>query len=390
DERQNVTIDLVRPENRKDSKLIKRKVTFKFVLDENTDKPEETSFVSPSGSLEIEYTKMHPSGQRYLYSQYAEIDKGQAVCDVVTLDNIDCSPHDIKGFWFKKKTIKLTASKDPLVVHIPCVEAGAILGQIQGADRGFARLNVVKRATSKETGLSGLESQRLGLDGKFMVSPVPLGGTYRIVASHNQTYMVSEAITLTKAEPFKTLQMELPKGQEVVCTVLDPNGAPCSNLEYTFNHHVDGMGGSGGHGGLYTNASGQIVLPGVNFAAPITYSITMKPKDYQPVKHALSQATLNSPIHLKKGLHVDGVVRDEEDRPVPGLEVYCMLYHNKAWAWVTYVEAEAKTDAQGRFQFNNLPPGNYTLGCRSAKEIGETAIVAGQKKQAIVRIENRG
>jgi beta-lactamase regulating signal transducer with metallopeptidase domain len=387
-EHQQVTIDMVRPENRKASPLVQRKVIFKFIMTMKKSRSKVRDFVSPSGVLEIHYVKPHPSGARHGYNQYVEIENGQAVCDVVTLDTITYAPHDIKGFWFEEQRIDITTSDDPLTVTVPCIEAGAIVGQLQGVSSGSVTLNIVKNAPAIGNRLPRVESQRLGLDGKFMLSPVPLGGTYRVVANQKQTYMVSDAFTLTRQEPFKSLQMTLPSGQEMVCTVLDPNGNPCPSMEYTFNYNTDGTGGSGGHSGLSTNAAGRIVLSGVNFAAPITYSIALRPKNCLPVKHPLEQDRLNSVIQLTKGLTLTGVVCDESDKPVVDVEVYCMLFRNKAWRWVTYVDAEAKTDAQGRFRFGNLPPGSYTLGCRGAQLIGETEIVAGQTQKAIVRAKS--
>jgi beta-lactamase regulating signal transducer with metallopeptidase domain len=388
-EDQDVTINLIRPENQKDTKLIKRRVIFKFVLKENASSSGEPNIVAPSGVLEVGYVKINANGIRQGFRQYVDIEDGQAICDVVTLDGISCAPHDIKGFWFKEKDIEITAAEDPLLVTIPCIEAGAIVGQVQGVHRGSVSLNVVKKPAATDSSLLSVQSQSLGLDGKFMLSPVPLGGTYRVVASQQKTYMVSEAVTLSREAPFQSIQMTLPSGKALLCTVLDPNGLPCPGLEYSFDYDVKGLGGGGIHSGLSTNASGQIVLSGVNFAAPMSYSIIMKPKGYQPVKHLLDQDKLDSVIHLKKGLTVEGVVYDEGNEPLADIEVYCMLYHNEAWRWVTYVDAEAKTDAQGRFRFGNLPPGEYSLGCRGAQTIGDTHIVAGQKQKAILRVKQR-
>ena len=77
-------------------------------------------------------------------------------------------------------------------------------------------------------------------------------------------------------------------------------------------------------------------------------------------------------IRLETGLVIEGRVIDHASGvPLGEVEVYAL--HRAGTVdrpWPGWFEAEARTDTDGRFQFSNLAPGQYTISSRGGRVPG--------------------
>ncbi len=123
----------------------------------------------------------------------------------------------------------------------------------------------------------------------------------------------------------------------------------------------------------------------VNFDLPLTYAVELKPdKDYMAVRKVISRGEPAN-IQLKPGLVLEGrVVEDATGYPVPGVEVYGTSTQPET----SIVDADQRTDDDGRFRFSRLRDQVYSLGTRSGTQpVKSVDVAAGTDTPVEIQVE---
>jgi hypothetical protein len=340
----------------------------------------------PSGALTAEYWRFvaAPAAEEGFYRQTERIriplgEDGTVRFAVPTPNRLELKPQGLLGYWFPTqwhgdKGImqaggEIEAGEDPVEITLPLRPAGGIDGRLfdthgQPAKGLMISLAVEEMPDGLPGNSHGIEvksSSRTGDDSsQFFAGPLPIGGTYRIVAYQDWNYAVSEPIRITAEQPFATLTMTMPEPVDLAGTVTDPDGNPIAGIKMELSFSVPGHGYGRDQSPL-TGVQGNFRIPGLNPSPPegTFYSLIATPAaNYAPVSTTFHPG--DSPLHLtlQHGRTIEGVAVDATTgQPLRGLEVYAMGTWEK---WYedppTFLDADAVTDENGHFRFTRLRP----------------------------------
>ena len=297
-----------------------------------------------------------------------EIKGGRAQVDVVAPNVIQYAPKGTVGYWFPQTYgVRVEAGSDPLEISIPVTPAGAIYGRvveadgspISGREIGTPSLITVKRPPPLENGASLLsELVSITSDGKFVASPVPVGGTYALLASRKQTIVLSPPLAVSEQTPIHQVDLRFSRGVTVAGQVIDSDGKPVPGVPVEFSY-VNPHGGSHGFSPPpRTGPDGRFVFDDVNAEIAGSYALWVSPdRGFQPARAAVDFAGLPLTVRLQPGRPARGVVQEEGGRPVKGVTVVATLAEFRPGDVSAQYQAEAPTNDRGEFRFSTLAPG---------------------------------
>ncbi len=350
----------------------KRKIIFNFNVPENHP--------SPSGEIKVIY---FPGGNNQVGSNHSmtlPIENFQATCELPTPCNFRYNMHHTIGYWFEGQwDTQLEHKDEPLTINISAIPAGAIHGEVLGPDglstgntmlyvsptKNATRLDFRKKQLNR--GFSDLTIQPNEHDineTRFTATPLPLGGTYVIIAKQNHRYAISEPIHITKQNPIAHVTLQYQTGQQVTGQIVDENGTPLSNIGYSIMYNGPKLGlGGVSH---FTDENGKFILNDINFDIKQgDYSIQIKPSDtWQKKMVKLDPNQLDMKFSLSKGKSLKIIlVEDETGYPIPNIRMYARstvrLKDNRHHTIVP----ENKTNKNGEFQFTKLKDLVYEITC---------------------------
>jgi beta-lactamase regulating signal transducer with metallopeptidase domain len=362
-----------------------------------------SDLLSPAGKLRVKYTLDHRQSWR---EKIIPIQRKDTVlplpvpCEIYydAIDPVGCW---IKGGWY----FQIPQDKAPFTLKIPVSAAGTIYGRVldaQGNPAGKADINVVVVDKSPEMESPYLylspSPQVNELDGKFMLSPLPFGGTYAVIAGLplQNSWTVSRQIHIDDARPISKIELKLPEGKEISGQVLYPNGTPAPNIELslTVEFNFNNISHSTGGPRTRTDATGRFLFKHVNPDIPGKYAVNFSSqREYQPLKIKVKPGGWwPLTIQLLPGKTLTGVVVDKATGfPIPGVPVEASATDYDWTKPAASVEAQAPTDALGRFQFSNMADREYSLAPRIGAMANFTSPPTlarpGQKEPVILRID---
>ena len=166
--------------------------------------------------------------------------------------------------------------------------------------------------------------------------------------------------------------VELRPAKPITGRVETPEGAPAAGvvvLAYSRTDKVRGASSSTARSpGPKTDAEGRFRLP---ITTPGQAAYWVLPKDYALELHVVPEGKRGDlgTITLKKGVSVTGRVLDVQGKPVKGVfvEIERSAGTGRIWKRTDLVlvsdaiSRTAETDADGRFTFDPLPPGEYRV-----------------------------
>ena len=262
-----------------------------------------------------------------------------------------------------------------MTIDVHVLPAGAIAGQVLNADGTPAIDNVSignygVRVTKQETRTGGF-GQPFTADekGRFFITPLPLDVTYTVSATRGYTVQLSAPIQLDAAHPTASVSLQFPPTASVEGTLLDPEGKPLPGVAYGLGFSSPGkQGGHGWGGDMATDGWGRFRLAGLSVGVG-HYSLDFNPRrDFRPVRVPLSLDGTPLTVQLHRGLVIEGQVVDEATgKPVKGVELYAMPSNFREGDYLC--DAEALTDAEGRFRFSNLDDRSYKIWSRSQAQV---------------------
>ena len=380
-----VTIDLTA----EPPQLARRKVIFRIVP---TD-----SKITPAGTVRVMYKGIDAiTNQPGVYiDKQLRLEEGEARFETLVPGKVGCSAKSLVGYWFTWKDFDVPPGDSPFVAEIKALPAGAIVGRVFNADgtparekvtigsAAFQKFPVRERAVTSRIPFHEVTFGTLSHtdeEGRYYLGPLPIGGTYVVVASLGHSSQVSKPIKLDGTKAVEEVDVRLPRVVTARGRVLDPEGRPVAGLPLGLRldlAHADTQWGLLSA----TDREGQFQFD--DLGEGLSYWITLDiRKNFEPAEASLNPGGAPTEIRLKRGHVLTGRVVDAKTGwPIPGLDVTAgRERHVKGESFA--FEAESSTDDEGRFRFSNLPDVTVHLGVRMATIEGPNPIRALATDQA--------
>lgn len=289
------------------------------------------------------------------------------------------SPEGLAGYWIEERSSNpVGPGEEPLVLRIPTIPAGAVQGRVLEPDghecvTGFAVsfLEIAKSPAlaTRSVNLQPFNSQ--SGSGSFVITPLPLGGCYRFVATSRDRIAMSEEIRLDSRQPLRSMDLRFAEGIPLRVEVTDADGRLRAGVQIRLgfkmpSHLFSGATRNTGRGGF-------IVFEHINPKADGSYYLEIEAgSDYpgaQSVPVRVNGQTVK--VALARGCPLKGqVLSDLSGRP---------LEHRQVTAYPTRGNRSSQpsssftlTDSDGRFCFTNLDSGEYRLDVADTAPAGSS------------------
>lgn len=257
--------------------------------------------------------------------------------------------------------------------RIPVAAAGAIYGEIVNADgSALNHVRVEVRGASSEFVFRHMQGTRKDdLTQGFIVTPLPLGGEYLLKVKKDPSVVVAAQVRLDEKMPNQKMRIVIPVGKTIYADVSDEDGKAVPDHPFYFTTSENP--GSNIELGFYrSDENGRVTIPEVNTEYSGSYTLRSESqKDYIPAFYEFIAGQSPVKIQLSKGLILEGVaINVETGKPMADAKIYALPNHKKPASAVSELtvahQAEAITDAEGRFRFSNLPDKEMTIQSYSA------------------------
>lgn len=307
--------------------------------------------------------------------QQREIDLsgGVARFDAPAGGRASLKPTGLVGYWFADEDFDVPPGVAALQFDIPVDAAGAIRGRLLDVDGSPAVESVSLQAVAVDKPPVLAEEHPLldvsaepGAGGRFLLSPLPLGGTYRVKVSRGRMLDFSELVRLDAESPIGEVTLQLSEGVTSRGRVLGPDDKPLAGIPVTLRFEHPQAGTTYASPTL-TDADGQFAFAELNPTIGDYWADLHLRKDFVPTQEKLRGDGAAITIRLQRGLALKGQVVDAATGwPIPGVEMFAHLPPSEYRPGSTLIfEAESKTDGEGRFYFSNLPDRPLKINDRS-------------------------
>ena len=356
-----VTIDLTQGESR--PQTLTRRVVLRVTTPDGA--------IAPSGSIYV-YAGGSAGGQP-LFNQEMSLQGGQAAIDAPVPGRVSYQSRSMVGYWFKDGDVEVEPGEGETVVDIPAVPAGAIAGQVldHNGSPVASGVDISCRTVESAPGLQRevfiRDNIRVDASGRFFVSPLPLGGSYAVIASRGHNRQVSPTVRLDESKVTERVTLKFGRNAVAEVRVVGPDGRPLAGMPVGLEL-VHPTAGGGWAPPSPTDRDGRFRFDDLSPDLDGYRAIVEAAKNYQPAQADLRPDGPPIQIRLERGHVITGRVLDAKTGwPIPGLTIYA--YRPVVIAGTRNAfEAEAKTDEQGRFRFSNLPKGSWQLNDRDGLE----------------------
>ena len=356
----NLTIDLSESAEPAEALLPKRTVVIRL-------QPPRGS-ADARGELRVDYIHPdHPNGYR---PEWVAVQGNEVRFDVPVPTRIRYETGRLIGYWVEEESaIPVSAGDEPFVIDVPAMPAGAVYGRVLNSDGSpceYFNLSVIVIEESSELQQKRLDTDHLsseGEDGRFIVGPLPLGGRYRLIASHssskNEARLISRDFSISTQKSIHELELRFLEGITVSGHVLLSTGEPVAGVDIAMHWSSPFSHGFGG-ARQKTDRSGRFEFVQVNANLPGTFRLTVDPsKSFQGREDEFVPTDKPITMTIERGLQATGVlVDDASGRPI----VNATIQANPSSGDARFRgEIRTRTDARGRFRFSNLEPVEYQL-----------------------------
>ena len=307
-------------------------------------------------------------------------------------------PHNSEGtflrtFWIEGKSqIPVPPGDSPLVINVPLHPAGTIYGQINVPKKSLARhstqdvsiqLLAIDKPDYMRHRKGDLEiptSSYWRPSDKYALAPVPLGGTYVVVARYLYGWTMSQPIQLEVGRSIAQYNLDFSRGVDITGTILSDENQPMANMQVSLglSSSIGEEDWRTGHYIIRTDHQGRFVFEGVNPDMDGTYSIKVDGAgDYESVDMKVKPRTRPYRIELRHAARVTGRIVDAQGRALTGLTVYA----NERQKRITYHQAAvaSPSDGSGHFELKGLKhKTTYELNVQDHSLLRKIRIKAGQ------------
>lgn len=339
------------------------------------------------------------SGQTRIGETLAvEVRDGWARIEVPVPNDLSISSEGLQGYWFKRPFQMEVAAADlsiPARFELETKRAGAIAGRLLEADGtgakgaliGIFRVEQKGRQYGNSLSVSVKDISSPDDDShQFLASPLPLDETYVVVAHRDFTYAHSAPVKLSEGKPVETIVLQIPKGDRFRGRLVNRSGEGIRmmNSNFVFSPH---KGNSYSRRGPVSSDDGRFVIEGINLDVDGAYYLEVDTPGYLTKRYGLRPDEKEQILRLEPGQKIHGVVLEADTgRVIPGAEVYATrnVYDKDAFP---FAFETSKTNAQGQFEFTNLPAGEFRINSRSGSFPSKSAPIATAGQNSEVTLE---
>lgn len=218
-------------------------------------------------------------------------------------------------------------------------------------------------------------------DGRFVLEEIP-AGTWQVVATA-KGFQPGRAggVVVEEGTTTEGVDVRVPRGVRLEVLVLDARtrkGVPEASVSIDTETGAPAFGdGALGGSALHTDVDGKVEGEGL---APGKVTVTVHHPDYTGATEStlVSEAGGRVEVALSRGGALAGVVLSETRQRVPGAEV---SLEGAGTEGRRFGAGETVADGSGRFRFEHLAPGRYTLRARAAGQATEPveAVLLGEE-----------
>lgn len=310
------------------------------------------------------------------------------------------------GYWMKRgssSSLEIKEGSDPQKIEFNIYPAGVITGRVideagNPLPGALVELDILENPKeSPRPGLFTLKGARADDEGRFLISPVPLGGLYRPKCSSSQKLILDQNEARSFGEPVRVdsehthpeISLILPRGEDLEVIVVDHHGDPVPAARVSLNFEAE-------HGYLQqepaeTDGQGRILFKRVNFELPVSYFLETRPTGTLAGERTQVDSTSRSiTVRLEPGLRLEGVIVDDEfQQPIAHRWITVTVIDHESEKYTTY--ERIRTDEAGRFLLRNLGPGTYRLELDGTGTVSDDILIQGGSEPSPVelRIKSR-
>ncbi|MGY8655711.1 MAG: M56 family metallopeptidase [Verrucomicrobiia bacterium] len=324
---------------------------------------------TPRGKLVLSSFRIEPRNHRKDFQDCStKIRDGVARVELEVGRHIECRAGGLTGYWFKTEHHPIDSGERPMVIEVNCHPAGIVHGAVFESDgtpaKGFRfSFREVRRPSGpsyRELGLSigkGYDPDSRESPHRFSSGPLPIPGTYQILAQCGLNYMATREISLTAERPILRLDWRLVPGIDVDGVVLNEDGAPVSKANMSLRYSL-GKGIGGGTIGSASSSDwrGRFSVKDINPELPGGYQLLVKGGvGYQSAMVDLPLRGADVSVTLKRAekLRVQ-LIDHETNLPIPNFSIHLMQTNSVG-------SARGKSDAEGWVTFSTLGEGVYQV-----------------------------
>lgn len=290
---------------------------------------------------------------------------------------LSLSPDGMVGYGFDPCNKEISAGEGAYLVELDTWPAGSIEATVVDRSKGEKRWPLlslveltpapsqVNRPYRHRPDVRSVSDTEESV-ARFRATPVPLGGTYRLVASQGWNHVFSDEIELNDRSPVAMLELVMPEGISFRGRVLSEGGEPLRGAQINLSMDMDGGGSYGGDDGIISGRDGNFEITPVNPDFIGTYSLEVNGlQNFQAVRIAEVDVSDFLEIRMVEGMSFSGSVTGPDGSPAPYVTVRASP-HGVA----SYNIGSEKTvsDGMGNFEFTNLAGTLYTFNARGSGE----------------------
>ena len=278
----------------------------------------------------------------------------------------------LAGYWFGRNPfdpeLVLPEGEGPYVVEIEARPAGAVHGTVYDADGkpladASVSLITVDRTVTRPPEFPDLQPVTTGPDGKYLLTPAFLGGTYRVGASGQSSRdgdqrVIGQPFMVTGAQPLAQSHLRLVKGVDVSVILVDESGKPLPLVEIDPTLNTPWSYGFG-MDARRTDGQGRFTIRNLSTDWSGTLSVRVRPmRDFAATSAELKISPEEQTIVLARGLSFSGQITDHQTGwPVPLVTVrFAPKVEATGTAWI-----EIQSNEKGEFTTSALKGIEYYI-----------------------------
>ncbi|MEO8218697.1 MAG: carboxypeptidase-like regulatory domain-containing protein, partial [Acidobacteriota bacterium] len=218
-------------------------------------------------------------------------------------------------------------------------------------------------------------------DGTFVLNNVPAGQTQLVVDAPGYVTATISGLTVDPDKPVRDLEVSLETGLKLSGKVTGADGTGLQGANVI--EASDDPAGMGRRGGTSTDSDGTYSVDGLE-SGEHTFAFSKSGYVSERKTLKLSAKDTSLDVRLAHGTEVHGVVVDQSGAPVSEAQVVA----RGAVEGAGY--NQARTDANGTFQFEGLTPGRYSFRADKSGYVSGSADDIDIQSSPSVRIALKG
>lgn len=235
-------------------------------------------------------------------------------------------------------------------------------------------------------------------DGRFALSDVPPGTWQVVVEAKGYQTARTGGVAVEEGETKSNVEVKVSAGVSLAGRVLDArSGRPVPDATVTVEPAAGGGPGgmaflamASGEGEITTDADGKFEAPSL---APGKYRVTARHPDYAEGSETAEAKSGATPVDVRLGSggRLGGTVFSDARQPLPGVSVSVVPAGDAGFGPAAMLGGGGQvtvTDASGRFRFDRLNAGRYTVTAtsQSKKSPAVDAILAANETKDDVAV----